>query len=393
MPAAEAALPPVATQVLLLTTPRGTFTATLFDSDRRPNGRRPVVLLLHGLCDIPDPSFAPLARRLVALGFVAVAPYSRGMEPPSVQPVPWGGYHCGDLAHDVLDWIALLRRRGIANDVDGVVLVGHNAGGAVAQTVPPLLLDAAHRASDAARSGAPGGAFVDAEGRPLPDIPPAALRGVVLLGIPPADRLVWWLWHPALLRAAALMLWAFLLPFATTTAAAMGILRWAVPRVWAAGAGDATPTAPRGVVRYVALSGTPRGDTTEPYRSEAVRASTSSVHSVATGVASWHRCLATTFTSPGGLRAVRLWTSGDAAAVEGRSVPTLALRGEHDGFVPAAVFRRCCGRRALLPTAVTKCVACVPGCGHWLHHDDPDAVAAHIAVFVARYTVPNAGAV
>jgi pimeloyl-ACP methyl ester carboxylesterase len=59
-------------------------------------------------------------------------------------------------------------------------------------------------------------------------------------------------------------------------------------------------------------------------------------------------------------------------------VPTLVVWGEHDRVLPPAIAAEW-GRR--IPGAK---VEIVPGCGHWVAHERPDALIAAITRFLAE---------
>ncbi|WP_244640652.1 alpha/beta fold hydrolase [Pelagibacterium lentulum] len=88
----------------------------------------------------------------------------------------------------------------------------------------------------------------------------------------------------------------------------------------------------------------------------------------------------TTITMPGYGQAVRMLASGDLSADCTKvQVPTSVIVGLHDQVTPPEQSRA--AYQALVPKARSKFVS-VPNCGHALHRQAPDALAATIALTI-----------
>ena len=118
----------------------------------------PLALFLHGYPDSPH-SWAEVAEALVAAGYRAVAPWTRGYAPTDVPPD--GSFHIGALAHDAR---AL---HGLLGGDERAVLIGHDWGAVAAHAV------------------------AGADGQPF--------RRIVTMAVPPAAAFLsrgdgWWPW-------------------------------------------------------------------------------------------------------------------------------------------------------------------------------------------------------
>ncbi len=91
-------------------------------------GVGPLVVLLHGFPDTPH-TFKHQLPALAAAGYRAVAVTSRGYEPSSL-PAD-GSFHVGNLAQDVVDWVAALGET-------QAHLVGHDWGATIAYAAAAL---------------------------------------------------------------------------------------------------------------------------------------------------------------------------------------------------------------------------------------------------------------
>jgi pimeloyl-ACP methyl ester carboxylesterase len=83
-------------------------------------------------------------------------------------------------------------------------------------------------------------------------------------------------------------------------------------------------------------------------------------------------------------QAVHMLASGDLKASAVRAAcPTLVLTGTEDVITPPAQSRAVHDAMQAATPSQTHAYAEVPGCGHLVHAEDPEAVACHLTAFVA----------
>jgi pimeloyl-ACP methyl ester carboxylesterase len=341
----------------------------------------PVVILLHGFPDLPEPSFQALATHLASrVGVTCLVPHLRGYEQSSVQPggPARTGYHMCDLAEDVLAWIVELEARGLLASARGVVLVGHDWGSLVAQATEALAR------TNSGRGGRPN-----------------RILGMVLMAVPPTPRTLRRAEVAAVLRVLPVQLYysfyifMFQLPYLPEyLVGRRSFVAWLWKR-WSPGMDAARATA-RGesVARHLRLGGSPPaggsgggggtgsacdeqyvssvsassdgGATTRP-RGGSSSGSGSSISSV-TAAIGYYRCLFNPFCSAT-YRSLGLLRSGHEA-------PTMALCGLNDHCMHPAFFQAACAASGV------RCVN-VSDAGHWVHLEQPALVHDHIASFVS----------
>jgi pimeloyl-ACP methyl ester carboxylesterase len=395
------------TTSLLITTKAGTFTVTVHQPPAvMQPAKRPLLLMLHGFPDLPEPSFAPLSARLVAAGYNVAVPHLRGYESPTVQAGCTRTEYFGcDLGLDVLELIAVLRARQFCSPGVGVILVGHDWGSVAAQQATSILFEAHYE--EAARRRAAG---LPMEG-PLPDgavdtgaasetaivntLPKSILRGTVLIAVPPLQHFAYaalWLFPVQLIYSWYMFF--FVLPWLPEWAVrTTGLVAW----LWRSWSPTMAPTqaSRRGeaVRDHLNANGRPLGvagpqkelermaGAEAPYVSTS-RSSKSSHGSSVVAAIGYYRSMFNLFNAKARY-SLFVAMSNDHEYLAARALPTLAINGDKDGCIHPKVFKYCSeSTRHLHGWGVEHYV--VEGTGHWPHLEDADDTAEAMLSFFRK---------